>query len=157
MHCHICRYLCLHSHFLMHISVNFVDENYDEKYSLTTFFPWLRRDENGYLKIKTMTKSILTFVNETKMLVVDEVTIFLFLNLHAPNIIGWMLPGSVSILHALPDMLRHTSEALTAGSTLYDGSRTRSSAWKEKKNGYLDTFQIYCDGKENPMHRNNGR
>ena len=25
-------------------SVNFVDENYDEKYSLTTFFPWLRRD-----------------------------------------------------------------------------------------------------------------
>ena len=40
----------------------------------------LRRDENGSLKIKTMTKYIITFVNETKMLVVDEVTILFFSN-----------------------------------------------------------------------------
>ena len=52
----------------MENSVNFVDENYDEKYALTTFLTKtrLRRDENRPLQIKTMTTSILTFVDERR-------------------------------------------------------------------------------------------
>src|SRR4029434_4669578 len=74
----------------------------------------LRRDKNGSLKIKTMTKSILTFVDETRRKcwwLTNSQNIF-FSKLACTSH-HWLNVAQSCIPPPLPEMTRHASDALT--------------------------------------------